>query len=80
MSIQKCWKIVFIGAVTKDWTDHPELVHIHFWHNKKGIFIGCYEAEPRYFDNAQESSKHPIDYASWALLKCESLGLLPVYD
>jgi len=62
MSAQKCREIVFIGAVTEDWTNHTELVHIHFWHDKKGIITGCYEAEPRYFDNAQEALTHPIDY------------------
>ena len=39
---------------------------------QKGIITGCYEAEPRYFDNAQEALKHPS--ASWTLLKCESLS------
>ncbi len=62
MSTQKCRGIVFIGTVTEDWIDHTELVHIHFWHDKKRIIMGCDGAEPRYFDNAQEALKHSIDY------------------
>jgi len=62
MSIQKCRKVVFIGLVTEDWTDHTELVHIHFWQDKKGIITGCYEAEPRYFDNAHKGVKPFLNY------------------
>lgn len=71
-------EIVFIGAVTEDWTDHTELVHIHFWHDKKGTITGCYEAEPRHFDSVQEALKHPriMDYTRWALQECENRGLL----
>ncbi len=28
---------VFIGAVSEDWTNHSELVHVYFWHDKKKL-------------------------------------------
>lgn len=68
----------FIGAVSEDWTDHRELVHVHFWHDKAGSITGCYEAEARTYKNVADALAYPkvMDYARWALLECRAWGLL----
>ena len=70
--------VVFLGAVTEDFTKHTELVHIHFWHDKGNTITGCYEAEDRRYDSVAEALSHPklMDYARWALLTAQARGLL----
>lgn len=70
--------ITLIGAVTEDETNHTELVHVHFWHDKRATITGCYEAGDKRYDTADEALAHPriMDYARWALLKSRALGLL----
>lgn len=64
--------VVFLGAVTEDFTQHTELVHIHFWHDKERTITGCYEAESRCFETAEEAMLHPkvMAYTKWALSEC----------
>lgn len=70
--------ITFIGAITEDFTGHTEIVHVHFWHDKKGTITGCYEAEAKEYQTVEETLKHPkiMDYAIWALRECQNKGLL----
>lgn len=70
--------LLFIGAVTESWTDHTELVHIHFWHDTANTITGCYEAEAITFDTVDTALAHPklMAYARWALLECQRRGLL----
>ena len=71
--------VVKIGGITEDFTNHQELVHIHFWHDKQGTITGCYEAEPRTYDSVAQALAHPkiMDYAAAALIRCQAMGLLP---
>lgn len=71
--------VTFIGAMTENWTDHAELVHIHFWHDKKGTITGCYEGEAYEYKTVKDALSHPkiMDYAAWALLECQRRKLLP---
>ena len=71
-------EVIKIGAITEDWTQHRELVHVHFWHDKKGTITGCYEAEARYYKSVEEALLHPkiMDYARWALFECQNRNLL----
>lgn len=64
--------VVFVGAITEEWTDHTELVHVHFWHDRHGTITGCYEGEAVEYDTVQEALEHPkiMDYAVWALREC----------
>lgn len=68
----------FIAAVTEAWTDHTELVHIHFWHDREQTITGCYEAEARHYKNLDDALSQAglMDYARWALIKCKEKGLL----
>ncbi len=70
--------LAFLGALTEDWTDHTELVHLFFWHDRNGTITGCYEAESRFFDTAQTALEHPklMDYARWAIEECRKRNLL----
>lgn len=70
--------LVFIGAVTEEWTGHSELVHVYFWHDRDNTVTGCYEAEAIYFDTMAAALAHPklMDYARWALLECAARGCL----
>lgn len=70
--------VVFIGAVSEEFTNHTELVHVHFWHDKNNTITGCYEAEAVRYDSAEGALAHPkiMDYAVWALGVCRDGGLI----
>lgn len=70
--------LIFLGAVTEDFTDHTELVHIHFWRDRHNTITGCYEAEAVLYGAVAEALAHPqlMDYARWALEVCRECGLL----
>ena len=70
--------VQFIGAISEDWTNHKEFVHLYFWHDTDNKITGCYEAEAREFNNVENATAQPklMDYAKWALLKCQELKLL----
>lgn len=70
--------VIFIGAITEEWTGHSELVHVHFWHDKHGTITGCYEAQSREYDCIEDALAHPkiMDYAAWALTECRRQALL----
>lgn len=70
--------VIFIGALTENFTDHTELVHVHFWHDKHNTITGCYEAEAVHYDTVAEALAHPkiMDYAHWALLACKTRKLI----
>jgi len=69
----------FIGSISEDFTDHTELVHVYFWHDRENKITGCYEAEPIYFENAAQAIAHPkiMEYSVWALKKCLAHDLIP---
>lgn len=69
-------EVQFIGAASEDWTNHKEFVHVYFWHDKEKKITGCFEAEARYYKSVEEAISQPkiMDYAVWALLKCQSMG------
>ncbi|PZP56947.1 MAG: NUDIX hydrolase [Micavibrio aeruginosavorus] len=54
--------VIFLGAVTEDETNHTELVHVHFWHDKENTITGCYEAEDRRYDTIGEALAHPKNH------------------
>lgn len=70
--------INFIGAVTEDFTNHEDIVHVYFWHDKDCLITGCYEAEARHFDTVSHAISQPkiMDYTVWALMKARELGLI----
>lgn len=70
--------VTFIGALTEDFTNHTELVHVHFWHDRHNTITGCYEAEAVHYDSVAEALLHPriMDYARWALRACQDRGLV----
>ncbi|HNQ91976.1 MAG TPA: NUDIX domain-containing protein [Alphaproteobacteria bacterium] len=79
-AIVKPEDLMFIGAVSEDWTDHTELVHVYFWRDVEGTITGCYEAESREYESVDAILTHPklMDYAAWALLECRKRSLLPL--
>lgn len=73
--------LVFIGAITEDWTNHTEIVHLYFWRDKDQTIFGCYECESITFNSVMEAIAHPkiMPYAKWALEECEARGLIRAY-
>ncbi len=71
--------LIFIGAVSEDITNHTEIVHVYFWHDKDQSITGCYEAEAITFEDVALALAHPkiMDYAAWALMECRRSGLIP---
>lgn len=68
--------LIFLGAVTEDFTNHTELVHVHFWHDKNNTITGCYEAEAVSYHSLNGAISHPkiMDYTVWALNECMNKG------
>jgi 8-oxo-dGTP diphosphatase len=71
-------EVIHLGSLTEVMTDHTELVHTHFWHDRKGVITGCYECEAVYYDRVAGALAHPkiMDYARWMLLECQRRKLL----
>lgn len=70
--------VIFLGAVTERETNHTEIIHVHFWHDKTGTITGCYEAESKEYDCIEDAQAHPkiMEYAHWALHEAQRRGLL----
>jgi len=70
--------VTYFGAITEAMSEHTELVHTYFWHDKKGTISGCYEGTAKYFDDV--SAIFPIrkktDCLRWLLEQCQQNGLL----
>lgn len=71
-------ELVALGAVTEDMTNHSEIVYVFFWHDRLGSITGCYEGEPRYYNNIAEALAHPkmVDSVRWLLQECRDKGLM----
>lgn len=68
--------VVFVGAVTENFTDHSEVVHVHVWRDENATITGCFECESIVFDTVSDALAHPkiMDYAAWGLRKCLESG------
>jgi len=71
-------KLLTLGTITEECTQHTELVHLFFWHDKHNTITGCYECEAQYFDNVVEALAHPklMEYVHWVLVECQNRELL----
>ncbi len=71
--------VIFIGSVTEAITNHSELVHEYFWHDKQDSITGCYEESPCYFDDVDsvlQLKPKLMDDVIWLLDECQKQGLL----
>lgn len=70
--------VISFGAITEKSSDHSELVHVFFWHDKTGTIKNCAEGRPCYFDNISQVLTHPkiTDGLRWLLQECEKHHLL----
>lgn len=70
--------VKFLGAVSEAFTDHRDVVHIHFWQDKHKTVTGCYEWDLVVFDKVEDVFKHPgmMDYLGWGLRRCQDKGYL----
>lgn len=66
------------GAITELMSKHLELIHTFFWYDRLGSITGCYEGNPRYFDNVSEILELPkiTDGLRWLLSQCQQQGLI----
>lgn len=69
--------LLFVGAVTEEWTKYEDIVHIYVWHDKQGTITGCYEDLPLEFSNIDQalSQSELMDYARWALNKIKEMNI-----
>ena len=74
--------LLFLGAVSEAFTNHTELVHVYYWHDRQKTITGCYERGAVFFDSYAEALAYPklMDYARWALEECQRRNLLPSSD
>lgn len=70
--------LIFIGAVTEEWTNYADIVHVYFWHDKDGTITGCYEDDPIEFKNVGQAllNNELMDYVRWALGKAGLMNLI----
>jgi 8-oxo-dGTP diphosphatase len=65
--------VVSLGAITEPESNYQDLIHVYFWHDKKGTITGCYEGEAVYYNSAVDALKHPkiMNDVLWLLQQCE---------
>lgn len=70
--------VIFIAAITEAFTNHEDIVHLHFWHDHQGTITGCYEWESVAFENADDAlaDSASMDYLRWLLIECKKRGLV----
>lgn len=70
--------LIYIAALTEDFTQHTELVHVHFWHDQEDTITGCYERGYIEFNTAQDALQYPhlMPYTRWAIEECVKKGLI----
>jgi 8-oxo-dGTP diphosphatase len=72
--------VISLGAITEQMTEHTELIHVYFWHDKLGTISGCYEGEAKYFNTVETILKlqhvKMTDGLRWLLCVCEKRNLL----
>ena len=71
-------EVISLSVITEEITQHTELVHLYFWHDKQNTITGCYEGEAQYFDKVDGALAHTklMDDVRWALIECQNRGLL----
>ena len=64
-------EVIFLGAITEDFTNHEEVIYVYFWKDKNDTITGCYEFEKVLFDNAEKALKEDnlMEYSYWAILE-----------
>lgn len=70
--------LIRIATITEAVSNHTELIHIFFWHDKNGTITGCYEGEARYFESVTAALNNPkvMDSVRFSLQECQSRGLI----
>lgn len=70
--------VISFGAITELMSNHTELIHTFFWHDRLGSITGCYEGNPRCFDKASEilELSKITDGLRWLLYQCQYQGLI----
>jgi 8-oxo-dGTP diphosphatase len=71
-------EVIPLGVITESQTNFCELVHVFFWHDKRGTITGCYEGTARYYSHPNEAMAHPkiMDDVKWLLAECQHRKLL----
>ena len=73
--------VISLGAITESYTNHSELIYTYFWHDKHNTITGCYEGEPKYYDNYTDALTHPkiMDDVRWIINESLTRGLIQPY-
>lgn len=71
-------EVISLGAITEAITNYSELIHVYFWHDKRGTITGCYEGECKYYNRINEILQHPkiMDSVCWLLKECHDRRLI----
>lgn len=61
--------VIFIGAITEEFTNHQDIVYTYFWKDKKGSIKDCYEFEKVIYEDSKKLLKEPklMDYTYWVV-------------
>jgi len=70
-------ELVLLGAITEFITEHQEVVHEFFWHDKHNTITGCYEGEAEHFDSIGSllSTAKLMDDVVWMAVLSKQLSL-----
>jgi 8-oxo-dGTP pyrophosphatase MutT (NUDIX family) len=71
-------ELLFLCALTEDWTNHTELVHVFFWYDRAKTITGCYEHNPISFSSVPEILSDPkvMPYAKYSFELCDKNQIL----
>ena len=72
---------ISLGAITESYTNYSELIYTYFWHDQHNTITGCYEGEPKYYDNYTDALTHPkiMDDVRWIINESLTRSLIQPY-
>lgn len=77
-AIVQAHELIKLGQITEAITQHRELIHLFYWHDKQNTITQCTEGEVKLFTNVAEALQADklMDDVKWALQKCLNKKLI----
>lgn len=72
-------EIIKLESITEILTNHSDVLHMYFWHDKNNTITGCYEGQVVAFDNMVDVLMYTdklTDEVLWSLRECYRRNLL----
>jgi len=69
-------EVRLVETLSEEISGVKSLIHIYFWHDRRGTIQGCYEGEARFYKSVDEALSQPnlMPHTSWALKESKARG------